>query len=214
MTMRPVLVRRWPTLRAVLAGPAIVVVTGALLVGCGHSQTVSTGPNVSSPPTTASIDGVSVFTPGPSDLQGLDRAFISYEQLPATCPVETVPGSAHTTTIQTTGISWAVASFVPAPSCKIVYEEKPANPNEYGVFYQVPSKRQNPPTPVRGVFERPKGGQWTMNSQTGYPFPCPSPKGHEPGPVSPALPPKVLTALHMAYASGCENLVVPFAPGR
>jgi len=189
MTMRPVPVWRWPRLRAVLAGPVIVIVTGALLVGCGHSQTVS----------------VSVFTPGTSDLQGLDQAFVSYESLPATCPVETVPGSVHTATIQATGISWAIAGFIPAPSCKEFADGKPFDPNTYPPFFG---------PPPRAVFERPKGGPWTMNSETGSPFPCPSPKGHEPGFVSPALPPQVLTALHMPYASGCENLVVPFMPGR
>ncbi len=200
---------RWSQLvRPVLTASAAVVVVCGLLVSCGKPQTVSTSPNRSS------TAGASVITASAVDVQGLDQAFASYEELPATCPAEPAPGTMRLATIDATSVSWAISGFQPKPGCtaKVLgapgQGEQTLPPDLVGPF----GVRPGPPV---GVFERSKGGQWTMNSEKGFPFPCPALGGDAPGPGNGAIPKQVLAAWHLLpYAANCVTVFYPTQPGR
>lgn len=194
--------------------------TTTLPSASGTSATSTTSPSISitsgetTPPTTTIVRGcfvqgcstalVSVAEPNESDAQGLELAFVNWEQLPASCPVKILPGTASIASIKATGASWAIASFAPLPTCT-EHVPPPAvgpppviTPNEVGPF----TETAGPPV---GVFERSGTGAWVMNEEGGYPFPCPAPDGAAPGRGNGAFPPQVLTAWKLPYARNCGN---------
>jgi len=173
--------------------------------GCGPGQEVRVG---------ASSAEVSVFAPNAADRGALKEAFVKWEAFPvSTCPagaIEIVAGSLMAATVNETGESWAIARFVPLETCK-VFNLRGAND---------PGRQSVDPRLLRGldgspiaVFERAKGGDWTMNQQGGAPFPCPSPNGAPPGKGNGSLPPIVLRAWSLAYAKDCSIVSYPRQPG-
>ncbi|MDQ2753935.1 MAG: hypothetical protein M3R71_00100 [Actinomycetota bacterium] len=122
-------------------------------------------------------------------------AFEQYENLPATCPVETVPGTVYLAKIKATGVSFAVAGFKPTPACQVLSEGKigPPPPN-YGPFGEIP------PPPV-GVFQDQPGAPWVMNSEAGVPYPCPPQPGERPAKYNSMVPPEVIAAWKLPYYS-------------
>ncbi|MDQ6783249.1 MAG: hypothetical protein M3063_07380 [Actinomycetota bacterium] len=138
---------------------------------------------------------------------GLVTAFDTYEALQATCTSETIPGTVYLATVKATGVSFVVAGFQPAPGC---YSR-----NINGQISQggaVSAFEVVPPPPV-GLFERQRGGQWVMNTETGKPFPCPPyPSGHAPGPRYPIVPKEVLAAWNIPYYSSTCLTITPHPP--
>ncbi len=55
-----------------------------------------------------------------------------------------------------------------------------------------------------GVFEKSGGSGWVMNSDAGWPFPCPALGGVAPGLGNGSIPKSVLTAWGMSYADNAR----------
>jgi hypothetical protein len=153
---------------------------------------------------------VAVVEPTSADRVGVQLAFQSWEELPASCRAAIVPASDRYAKVSSSGITWAIARFEPAPGCTA--GEDPAYPG-------------GPPQPLTpdqigpfgggfrplGVFEK-VNGTWTMNEEGGSPFPCPAPGGQPPEQGNGSLPPNVLAAWRLSYASNCANVTYPPTP--
>lgn len=134
-------------------------------------------------------------------------AFDAYEVLPKTCKAETIPGAVWIAKVRATEVSFAVAGFRPAPSCRTSIDGQTIPPNRYGPFDVLPP-------PPAGVFERQPRGKWVMTAETGKPFPCPpqTRTGAVPGADSPVVPKDVLDAWHIPYYSSTCVTSVPRQP--
>lgn len=192
------------TNRSRIAGICGVVMSVLLAAGCGGGRTLSSG----------TTGGVTVKSVTPSVASELDRAFQAWEKLPATCPVVEIPGTSRLATIDATGVSWATAQFAPAPGCQVFRapvsgstsnQFTPVDPRQFGPFSTT--------VPPRGVFEQPSSAPWQMNDEGGSPFPCPAPGGAAPGLDNGSIPKDVLQAWGLSYASHCELVNYPRAPG-
>ena len=164
---------------------AAILLSAALLVGCGASK------------------------PGDSSSlrTQLSKAFDGWEDLPSTCAAVIVASTVKHATAD--GTSWAIASFEPPSPCYRVLApagagQPPRTELEANIGPWIGTE------PVIGVFEI-SHGNWEMNEEGGHPFPCPSAYGHAPGPGNGALPPEVVEAWHLRYASAsaCEHVEFP-----
>ncbi len=154
-----------------------------------------------------STHDVLVFQLDAATEAGMVEAFDTYEALPATCTSETIPGTVYLATVKATGVSFAVAGFQPAPGCYSRNVAGQISPGGAISAFEVV-----PPPPV-GLFERQRGGQWVMNTETGKPFPCPPyPSGHGPGPRYPIVPKEVLAAWNIPYYSSTCITIPPHPP--
>ncbi len=196
----------------------VLAVVGAccVMASCGPAQNVTTQTSGGAPKPFRDIsqvpvstgqasntEAVSVIQPSQGDLKSLGETFRQYEALPATCTTETVPGTVHVAKVKANGVSWAIAGFKPAPSCRVLNDGQLVPAGATGPFGEIPQ-------PPVGVFERQPGGQWTMNSEAGKPFPCAPPASQVPGAGNSAVPEEVLTALKIPYAAqGCHTTTPP-----
>lgn len=176
--------------RRVLAGATVAVVAS-----CGSSG----------------VPGVSVRSPTTTDLAQLVEAFNSWELLPPTCRAEIIRSSVRVATIDSSGVSWAMAAFRHGPHCTSTAK------NSAHTTIEVPIDQIGPwgriPQPPIGIFQRsPGAAAWQMNDEGGHPFPCPGPGGTPPSPGNGALPAPVLAAWHLKYATNCANVVYPMRP--
>lgn len=147
-----------------------------------------------------------------SEGAAITAAFNSWEILPATCQGVIIPGTLRIATVKSTGVSWAIAAFEPAPGCSANLAPaspggppRPLGPEQIRPWSYVPQ-------PTIGVFQRQPGQSWSMNSEGGRPFPCPAPGGRAPGPGNGALPPEVLVKWDLEYAPNCADVVYPLRP--
>lgn len=171
---------------------APVLLGAALVAGCG------TGPTASKPSDSSALQ------------VRLTKAFDIWEDLPSTCAAVIVASSVKQATAD--GASWAIASFKPPSPCyKVLAPAGAGQPPRTELQANVGPWTGN--EPVIGVFEI-SYGNWEMNEEGGHPFPCPSAYGHVPGPGNGALPPAVVQAWHLHYASAsaCEHVEFPTQP--
>lgn len=177
------------------------VAAAVVAAGCGggQQQQVKSGSD--------NATDVAVKPVTPAIAAQLNLTFQGREGLPPTCPVVELPGTAKLATINSTGVSWAIATFGAAPQCQIFRgpvvgstsnRSVPVDPRQARPFMESP-----PPT---GVFEQQPGGKWLMNQEGGYPFPCPAPGGAAPGSGNGSIPSNVLHAWGLTYAANCESV--------
>jgi hypothetical protein len=161
--------------------------------------------------TIANSAGVKVLAPTTADLTSLSAAFNSWEDMQPTCGGQAIRGTVKVATIESTGDSWAIASFEPASSC-VDYVAPGAGASSQTIPPdQVPPFEEVPGPPI-GVFEKMSGGNWIMNEEGGTVFPCPAPNGAPPGPGNGSLPAQVLAAWGLSYATNCSNVNYPQEP--
>lgn len=142
------------------------------------------------------------------DVQSITSAFNTWEFLPSTCQGVIVPGTLKTARLSS-GVSWAIATFMPATGCSYS-QQAPGYPRQTFAVQQIGP--WGAPSPPIGVFERQPGQRWSMNQEGGTPFPCPDLGGHGPGPENGAIPPEVLAKWHLKYAPDCSNVAYPARP--
>lgn len=170
-----------------LRGLVALVTAGAL--GCGGSDS-----------STRAAD---------ADVDQIVRAFNMWENLPPSCQGVIDLETLRMAIAPSTGVQWAIAAFRPVSDCSYSLEpEQPGGPRRVVRIEQIGPWGRVPQPPI-GVFQRPPGKQWDMNSEGGHPFPCPAPAGIAPGPGIGALPAEVLAIWDLSYADGCENVSWP-----
>jgi hypothetical protein len=175
----------------------------ALAVGCGARGPVTeTGP----PPTT-NPPAVEVVQATTAELSALDVAYGEFWNLPpSVCPADALPSSVKTATVESTGVSWAIARFQPGAGCSLKVGTATPGVTVAEDPYHIPAFLDGAgDQPPLGVFERPDGGGWRINSTASYPFPCPALYGLAPGPGNGAVPADVLQAWGLAYAANCAE---------
>lgn len=179
---------RWRVLRSAM----VAFLCGGHLAACG-------GANLG--PTGATADAPLIVS-----------AFNSWEELPATCQALLVPGSLRVATLASTGVAWAMAAFKPVPDCSFTMgPASPGGPPRPIRIEQIGPWGREPQPPI-GVFQRPPGQGWTMNSEGGKPFPCPAPGGIAPGPGNGALPAELIRKWDLRYATNCAEVSYPMRP--
>lgn len=194
-----------------LQTPTVPTVPSALLIVVAAADQVVRPPPFTIVPTTLGAPRALEVNPTDSGRAGLEEAFATWERLPSTCPADVVPGSMRFART-TDGTMWAIARFMPSPSCShSLAPEVPGGPHRV-----VPPGMVGPfgrtSGPPLGVFQQKQGGDWVMNQEGGDPFPCPAQGGLEPGPGNGALPAAVLGAWEMTYASDCAFPQYPQRP--
>jgi len=188
-------------------GAAILSVGGVMAA----SPTTTSSPAAPTTSTTlgsAAPSGVTILASTPANQARIESAFKAWEMLPLSCQAQVVPGSDRYATDGATGVTWAIAKFQPSPTCTNtqMYAGGPSqqvSPDQIGPF-------EGGYSPL-GVFEESSGG-WTMNEEGGSPFPCPALGGNLPGPGNAAVPPNILAAWGLPYASNCANVTYPPEP--
>ncbi len=174
-----------------------------MAAACGGPQTFTTPKAAGS--STAEVE---VFTPAAADIGGVEAANVSWTDLPSTCPPVAINDDGmRFATIRSTGVSWATARFAPSKGCKIYLKPTAA---EHGLQVVDPKEVTDftPQTDGRSplaVFERPAGGQWSMNTFGQAPFPCPGLGGVAPGQGNNAVPQAVLVAWRLPYVANCSS---------
>jgi len=174
-----------------------------MTAACGGPQTFTT-PKAAG----ASTAEVEVLTPAAADVGGVEAANMSWIGLPSTCPPVAINDDGmRFVTIRSTGVSWATARFAPSKGCKI-YEGPTVDQRSPQVVDPKVVTDFTPQTdgcsPL-AVFERPAGGQWSMNTFGQAPFPCPGLGGVAPGQGNKAVPQAVLVAWKLPYVANCSS---------
>lgn len=155
------------------------------------------------------------------DIAALTSAFNQWETLPTTCQGVLVRKTLHVATVQSNGVSWATAQFVPPKGC---YEQAPP---VNGGPPMPPKRYTNQINPwsqtvgtIFGIFERNPRQTWAMNDEAGqvngrlvYPCAVTPPGTQPPGPSNGAIPADVLAVWNMRPqpSSLCEQAFYPYA---
>lgn len=178
-------------------GGAIIISVSLLVTGCGSGGIRTT---------TSGVAGVVVRAATATDVGSLNAAFSGWGSLPASCPVQPVPGSVHVATISATGVSWAIGKFGPIAACQLIANGQAVNPLRAVPFVYAADGHPE------AVFEQQANGPWRMNAEGGTAFPCPPGPGVQASAGNGALPEDVVKAWGMTYAQGCANVSYPRAP--
>lgn len=116
-----------------------------------------------------------------------------------TCLTVPAPGTLLEAVVSASDVKWAFGRIEAKPGCKAIG----ANSGTYNANSRYPLIFPY----NRGVFEKQRGGSWSLNYVESLPFPCPATRA--PGSGNPFVPLAVLNAVGVHYATGCDYAVWP-----